>query len=80
MAVTGYLGLPAEMANIHLRPPTRSADRASANSLETRGCTGYSLYPMLVYTVALPLAQHALVTAHHRDLCAYNKRCILNPF
>lgn len=25
MAVTGYLGLPAEMANIHLRPPTRSA-------------------------------------------------------
>jgi len=27
MAVTGYLGLPAEMANIHLRPPTRSRER-----------------------------------------------------
>lgn len=39
MAVTGYLGLPAEMANIHLRPPTRSAasvrarERASARAL-----------------------------------------------
>lgn len=33
MAVTGYLGLPAEMANILLRPPTRSVTRSLGSLL-----------------------------------------------
>ena len=33
MAVTGYLGLPAEMANILLRPPTHSVTRSLGSLL-----------------------------------------------
>lgn len=57
--VTGYLGLPAEMANIHLRPPTHSASRASARIRIT--LLSGVLYPMPMHDLpAGSLDTHSL--------------------
>lgn len=87
----GYRLPRASCGNGQYTPPTSNSlgrSRERERALETRSCrTGYGRavvrvvpHARPVYTIALPLARHALVTAHHRDLCAYNKRCILNPF
>lgn len=75
MAVTGYLGLPAEMANIHLRPPTHSAARAYERT---------RIAPVAHHTPCIhirPVSQHVLVTAHHLHLYALatNATSLIRP-
>lgn len=56
MAVTGYLGLPAEMANIHLRPPTHSVARASASAREcafARSLARIALLSSILYPMSV---------------------------
>jgi len=61
MAVTGYLGLPAEMANIHLRPPTRSSRARARARARTAAPARAHCTPCPTYvSPCCPLDTHSL--------------------
>nr|XP_012141930.1 PREDICTED: uncharacterized protein LOC105662607 [Megachile rotundata] len=62
MAVTGYLGLPAEMANILLRPPTHSVTRSLGSLLFGVPCTHMIALSLDTYSLRVIIVIYAPTT------------------